>query len=53
MSDDKLNIYKEATASNWTLQKSIESTKREWSPKERIPSNDHLFTSVCDEMWKD
>lgn len=36
-----------------TLQKYIESTKREWSPKEWIPSNDQLFTSICDEMPKD
>ena len=50
MSDDNLNSYREATASDPTLQALIECTKNGWLSKEKIPSNIQPFAFTRDEL---
>ena len=50
MSDDKLNTYREATASDTSLQALIGYTKEVWPSKEKMPSNIQPYSSIRDEL---
>ena len=50
MSDNKLNTYREATASGRLLHALIECTKEEWLSKEKMSSSIQPYRSIRDEL---